>query len=133
MGPLLRLLLILVLSTGPLFESRGPTNKWVKERIHTDHLYDRLNRLIEMADGFVVAAGSLGTLTELYLTWTLLSVSARPPAPLVLLGPRWESILDAHRGGEAVSEDLYRFVQVTSDPDEAARLVLAGAPVTGSR
>jgi hypothetical protein len=70
----------------------------------------------------------------MYLTWTLLSVQGRSPAPLVLLGPRWPAILDAHRGEGAVPETLYQHVQVTLDPDEAARLALAGVvPMTGSR
>lgn len=115
--------------TVELFESRSPTNRWVKERVHTSHLYDRLQHLIEHSDGFVVTPGSLGTLTELYLTWTLLSVSARPPAPLVLLGPRWPAVLEAHRGEGAVPEALYRHVQLTADPGEAAKLVLAGVAV----
>jgi predicted Rossmann-fold nucleotide-binding protein len=81
-----------------------------------------------------VAPGSIGTLTELYLTWTLISVQGRAPAPLVLLGPRWQAILDAHRGEGAVPEGLYQHVQVTRDPLEAARLALtAVAPTAGSR
>lgn len=109
------------------FERRGPANRWVKERVHTPHLYARLQQLVERAEGFVVAPGSLGTLTELFLTWTLLSIAARPLAPLVLLGAEWHGILDAHRGAAAVPEALFRYVQVTADPVEAARMACGGA------
>ena len=115
------------------FEARSPVNSWVKERIHTAHLYERLSHLVDHSDGFVVAPGSLGTLTELYITWTLLSVSARAPAALVLLGPRWPDILASHRGDGAVPDALYAFVQTTQDPEEAARLVLAGVTLPGTR
>src|SRR5947208_6069956 len=67
--------------TVELFEKRGPANRWVKERVHTADLFDRLRQIVERADGFVALPGSLGTLTEVFLTWTLLAVSGRPPAP----------------------------------------------------
>jgi len=119
--------------TVELFEGRGPVNRWVNERVHTPDLYARLSHIVSRADGFVVAPGSIGTLTELYLTWTLVSVNGRPRAPIVLLGARWPSLLEAHRGGEAVPERLYAFVECTADPAEAARRVLAAAPAPGAR
>jgi hypothetical protein len=114
--------------TVELFEPRGPVNRWVAERVHTPDLYERLRVIVGRADGFITAPGSLGTLTELFLTWTLLSVNARPPAPLVLLGDHWHDYLDAHRGPHLVPPHLFEHVQVASTPAEAARLVLAGVP-----
>jgi uncharacterized protein (TIGR00730 family) len=111
--------------TVELFERRGPVNAWVSDRVHTPDLYERLKHIVGRADGFVVAPGSIGTLTELYLTWTLVSVSARPPAPIVLLGGHWRSLLDAHRGEAAVPEALYRYVSLADGPMDAARRVLA--------
>src|SRR5438046_3127342 len=49
--------------TVELFEGRGGVNRWVKERVHTDQLYSRLEHMIERATGFVVLPGSIGTLT----------------------------------------------------------------------
>jgi hypothetical protein len=111
--------------TVELFEGRGPVNAWVSERVHTPDLYARLQHIVARADGFVVTPGSIGTLTELYLTWTLVSVQARPHAPIVLLGERWPAVLEAHRGGEAVPERLYDFVEHALDPLDAARRVMA--------
>lgn len=119
--------------TVELFEKRGPVNRWVNERVHTPDLYARLQHIVARADGFVVAPGSIGTLTELYLTWTLVSVAGRAPAPIVLLGERWPALLDAHRGGEAVPEHLYGFVECAIDPVEAARRVLAAVGAPGPR
>ena len=111
--------------TVELFEARGPANRWVRERVHTPDLFERLRYLLQHADGFIVAPGSIGTLTELFLTWTLLSTSGRPPAPLVLLGDHWASYLHAHRHPDLVRPHLFEHVQVTTAPAEAARLALA--------
>ncbi len=114
--------------TVELFEHRSPVNRWVHERVHTDQLYQRLEYLVEKATGFIVLPGSIGTLNELFLTWTLVSVSGRPPAPIVLLGAHWERFLESLHDPDLVRPELFRFVQYAATPAEAARLVLATAP-----
>jgi len=114
--------------TVELFEKRGPVNRWVTEHIHTPDLYERLRVIVSRADGFVTAPGSIGTLTELFLTWTLLSANGRPAAPLVLMGDHWHDYLDAHRQPDLVLPHLFEHLQVASTPAEAARLALAGVP-----
>jgi uncharacterized protein (TIGR00725 family) len=125
--------------TVDLFEKRGPANRWVKERVHTPTLYDRLAHLVERADGFIAVPGSLGTLTEVFLAWTLLSVQGRPHAPLVLLGDHWSDFLAALRHPDMVLPGLFQYVQVETLPRNAARAALserrapsaAGAQVAG--
>jgi uncharacterized protein (TIGR00730 family) len=112
--------------TVELFEQRGPVNPWVEERVHTPDLFERLRVIVNRADGFVTVPGSIGTLTELFLTWTLLSVRGRPAAPLVLLGERWPAYLDAHHHPELVPDHLFEHLQCAATPAEAARLVLGG-------
>jgi uncharacterized protein (TIGR00730 family) len=122
--------------TVELFEPRGPVNRWVRERVHTDHIYSRLEHLVERATGFIVLPGSIGTLNELFLTWTLVSVSGRPAAPIVLLGAHWERFLESLHDPDLVRPALFRFVEHTADPTDAARRAIAparAAAAAGSR
>ncbi len=112
--------------TVEMFEKRGPANEWVHERVHTSDIYERLRHLVTHADAFVAVNGSVGTLTELFLTWMLLSVSARPRAPFVLMGPHWRAWLEAHRSPELVPERLFELVEVADTPEDAVRAVVAG-------
>lgn len=112
--------------TVELFEPRGPANRWVKERVHTPDLFERLREILRRADGFVAVPGSIGTLTEVFLTWTLLSVGGRPPGPLVLLGAPWERWIEAHQRPDLVPGHLFRHVEVAMAPADAARRVLLG-------
>jgi uncharacterized protein (TIGR00730 family) len=112
--------------TVDLFEARGGANRWVRERVHTATLYDRLQYLVDRANGFVVLPGSIGTLTELFLAWTLLSVEGRAAAPLVLLGDHWRAFLASVDQPDMVRPHLFRFVEVADDAADAARRVLAG-------
>lgn len=113
--------------TVELFEKRGPVNRWVKERVHTPDLFERLRHIVDRADGFVTVPGSVGTLTELYLTWTLLSTGGRPGAPLVVLGDPWPGLLEANRHPGLVPPHLFEFLRLAESPDEAARLALSGS------
>lgn len=112
--------------TVDLFESRGGANPWVAERVHTPTLYARLQHLLETANAFVAVSGSIGTLNEVFLTWTMLSVSARPAAPLVLMGPHWHDWVAAHRAPGLVPEHLFRFIEVAETPAAAALAVERG-------
>jgi len=111
--------------TVDLYAGRGPGNRWLAERWHAPDLFDRLRRLVMEADGFIAVTGSLGTLAEVYLTWTLLSVGGRPRAPLVLLGQGWRECIAKHSGSGFVRDDLLAYLTFPATPEEAARLVLA--------
>ncbi len=113
--------------TVELFEKRGPVNAFVKERVHTPDLYERLRHLLDRANGFVVLPGSIGTLTELFLTWTLVSVGGRRREPIVLLGEHWTGFVQALRHPDMVVPHLFEFVEVTTDPADAVRRVLSGS------
>jgi hypothetical protein len=109
--------------TVDLFESRGPVNPWVRERVHTPDLYERLRHLAREADAYVAVTGSIGTLTELFLCWTLVAAGVRPGVPLVLMGPHWHAWLAAQRAPGFVPAHLFRFVEVAETPQQAAQRV----------
>ena len=110
-----------------LFEARGPVNRWVHERVHTDRLTARLEHLVERATGYVVLPGSVGTLTELFLVWTLVSVRGHAHAPVVLLGEHWPAFLNALREPDLVVPRLFEFVECAANPADAARRAIVGA------
>lgn len=118
--------------TVELFEARGPVNPWVRERVHTGDLYQRLRYLVERPAAFVVLPGSIGTLTELFLVWTLVSVRGRERAPIVLLGETWPGLLEALRHPEAVPRALFEHIEHASDPADAVRRALAATGRDGA-
>ena len=120
--------------TVDLFERRGPVNPWVSERLHTADLFERLRVLTHSPDAYIAVAGSIGTLTELFLIWTMVAVEGREPAPIVLMGPHWHDWLAVHRAPEFVPEHLHGFVEVADTPSDAAERVARGIErIRGSR
>ncbi len=96
------------------FTDRSP-NRWLTDEVPSPDLWTRLRTLTEGPDAYVVAAGNLGTLTELFLTWNLAMLHEIPPRPIVLLGEHWHPFVahlresglvpDAHLAMLAVAED----------------------------
>jgi uncharacterized protein (TIGR00730 family) len=113
--------------TVDLFEGRAPVNRWVKERVHTSDLFERLRHVIGRADAFIAVSGSVGTIAEILLTWNLLMAKGHPPAPLVLLGAPWKGWLEAHREPGLVLPELFAYVQLADTPAQAVQLALEGA------
>ena len=83
---------------------------------------------MERAAGFVVLPGSIGTLTELFLSWTLVSAQGRAHAPIVLLGDHWAEFLAALHDPDMVLPSLFAFVERAESPADAARRSLSGVP-----
>lgn len=110
------------------YARRGGPNRWVTERVRTRDLFERLGVLVGKADAFVAVGASLGTLTEMFLAWTLLATGERESAPLVLLGSEWPALIEAHRRAGSIDARLFNWLQVTQSPREAARRALADSP-----
>jgi len=69
-------------------------NRWLTTVIPMPTLVERLQKLLELGDGFVVLRGGTGTLVELALTWEFLTKHLMPPKPVVCLGPFWTPLVD---------------------------------------
>ncbi len=72
-----------------------PCNKWLTGEVKAPSLLERLETIIERADGFVAVRGGIGTLSEVTLVWSLLQTRSLNGRPLVLLGAEWRSLVAA--------------------------------------
>ncbi|UCC61598.1 MAG: LOG family protein [Anaerolineae bacterium] len=116
--------------TSAAFSRRGiQANAWIDREEKAPDLFSRLRRLTQ-ADGFLALKGSVGTLTEVSLTWTLLQIRAISPAPLVLLGTHWRRVLDAFAADSYVRPQDLALIQVANTQEEAVALLKGGIKTT---
>jgi uncharacterized protein (TIGR00730 family) len=80
--------------TCAIFDPR-PGNAWLAEEIKASSLLERLETIVERADGFVAVRGGIGTLAEVTLVWSLLQTRSLNGKPLVLLGAAWRPLVAA--------------------------------------
>jgi hypothetical protein len=76
--------------------SKGPwpkANPWIVREVACQGLPERIIKLLEAGDAYVVLAGGTGTLAEIGLMLELLNKGFLPPRPVVFLGPFWSPLL----------------------------------------
>lgn len=105
-----------------VFDPR-PANRWVKEETRYPSFSERLRHLTEMACGFVILRGGIGTLTELFFTWGLMQTGAlRPARPIVILGQPWRRLFTVLREDEfLIRDDYYNLIHWAESPAEVVR------------
>ena len=54
---------------------------------------ERLDTFVELSNAFVVTAGGIGTILELFYTWQLAQVKQIDDKPLILMGEMWLDLL----------------------------------------
>ena len=71
----------------------GPDgNKYLTKEIKCSSLFERINKLIETGDGFVILQGGTGTLLELAAVWELSNKGIMDNKPIACHSSMWEEI-----------------------------------------
>jgi uncharacterized protein (TIGR00725 family) len=103
---------------------RHEPNRFLTDKVATDHFYDRLQNLITRSVGFIALRGGMGTVTEVSLVWNKLMTRVLAPRPLVLLGDCWPPIVEAWEKYLEVTEKETSLLSFASTPQQAADIVI---------
>ena len=97
--------------------SRSKPNAWVREAEPVDSWRGRLERLIELGDGYVILDGGIGTLNEFFMVWEMANkkIHQKPIAVIGGLPGRMAALMRS----EPLVEDAGRPF-CASSPQEAA-------------
>lgn len=103
---------------------KGEPNRFLTDKVATDHFYDRLQHLIQRSVGFVALRGGMGTVTEISLVWNKLQTRVIENRPLVLLGDCWREVVNCWQENLVVSESDVKFLDFAHDAEEASRIII---------
>ncbi|MGB2869027.1 MAG: LOG family protein [Bacteroidota bacterium] len=104
---------------------RKGANKWIDQEIRKRDLVERLLKLVELGDGYVVLKGGTGTLLELACVWEFVNKGILRVKPIVVVGSFWKDVI-ATLSGEALWEglgDCTKFIQQVETPEECANIL----------
>jgi uncharacterized protein (TIGR00730 family) len=104
---------------------KAEPNRYLSEKIPSEHFYERLQRLITQSVGYIALRGGMGTVTELSLVWNKLQTRVLEPRPLVLLGECWPPIVKEWQRQLVVSDDDVKFLDFAKTPEEAVKTIAA--------
>lgn len=110
--------------TNALFDPK-PANRFITEERKAPDFFERLRRLLTLGDAYICLRGSVGTLTEFSLAWTLLQTGAVSPRPFICVGPAWPQVLEAYRDNLPLRAKDFRLVTCVSSVEQAAHIIAA--------
>lgn len=98
---------------------RGKANPYVTEEIPTDALEQRLAKLVELGDGYVVLPGGTGTLLELATIWEHKNKGFETAGkPILVFRPFWEPVITAMQEADSRSSGC---IAVVDSPDQVVQ------------
>lgn len=103
---------------------KGEPNRYLTDKVASDHFYDRLQNLITRSVGFVALRGGMGTVTEISLVWNKLQTRVLDKRPLVLLGDCWKEVVKVWQDNLAVSDADVSLLDFAANAEEAARIII---------
>lgn len=98
-------------------------NRYLTEKIPSEHFYERLQRLIVQSVGYIALRGGMGTVTEISLVWNKMQTRVLEPRPLVLLGDCWPPVVREWQRSLAVTDDDVKILDFASTPEEAVSII----------
>lgn len=70
-------------------------SKFLTKEIKCDTLFERIQKLIDLGDGYIVLRGGTGTLVELSIAWELINKKLSQHKPIACHGGMWEKIVNS--------------------------------------
>jgi uncharacterized protein (TIGR00725 family) len=102
---------------------KAEPNRFLTDKVATEHFYERLQKLITRSVGFVALKGGMGTVTELSLVWNKLQTRVIESRPLVLLGDCWPPVIEAFQKNLVVSPSDVSLLDFASSAEEAVEII----------
>lgn len=99
-------------------------NRYLTDKVATDHFYDRLQNLITRSVGFVALRGGMGTVTEVSLVWNKLQTGVIGKRPLVLVGECWTPVVEAWKTNLDVSDSDLKYLDFAASAEDAAEIII---------
>lgn len=103
---------------------KSEPNRYLTDKVASNHFYDRLQNLITRSVGFVALRGGMGTVTEISLVWNKLQTGVLEKRPLVLLGDCWREVVSAWQHNLVVSDEDVKLLDFAETAADATAIIL---------
>lgn len=107
---------------------KSEPNRFLTDKVATNHFYERLQNLIDRSVGFIAFRGGMGTVAEVSLVWNKLQTRVINSRPLVLLGDCWKPVVKTWQECLVVNEADVSLLNFADNAEEACQIILAKSP-----
>ncbi len=106
----------------PGYEGKYVGNVTDQEIVTTNYI-DRMFKLMEYGDAFIIFKGGSGTMSEFGTAWVLAKLYYGHHKPFILYGEHWIPIIDAIRDNMNIDAKEYSVFEICRTKDEVLRTV----------
>lgn len=102
-------------------------NDFVNVQVHTRSPFERLERLVEIGDAYIVLKGGTGTLVEFAIVWELVNKEIMSQKPIILVGDYWKPVVELMNRTlvDEGHESRTQYVRIVANASEAAEMLVA--------
>ena len=87
----------------------------------TKNIADRTNKLVEIADAYIIFKGGTGTLSEVGMVWELAKFEYGHHEPLIFVGKEWDRVVKTIEREMNFEDKEKRVVMTVETPEEVIR------------
>lgn len=99
-------------------------NEFIDENIQAENLMERILKLINIADSYIIFKGGTGTLLEISATLELMNKKAMPEKKMIFYTDFWKSMIEILRQDSEILNNLIdRNVIFINEPKEINKLL----------
>jgi hypothetical protein len=110
---------------------KGKANQFVTDQIVAQNLDDRLKKLIDLGDAYIILPGGTGTLLELAMVWELKNKNIlNNNKPILLLNSFYDPLIDLMASQDP---DAANCITKFTDPDQAINFLTNQLTSTGNK
>ncbi len=108
-------------------------NEFIDEEVRTKGIFERIDTMMKISDGFIALQGGTGTLLELAAILEHINKGMMPPKPIIAIGRFWKGVANNLSDENILSEKAKAKLNVTrcselitftKDVEEAAKEIL---------
>ncbi len=106
----------------PGFEGRYVANQADRE-IKTGNYIERMFKLLEQADCFIIFKGGTGTISELGTTWVLARLYYPHHKPFILYGKFWKPIIEVLKAEMKIREEGFKVFKIVENKEGVLKAI----------
>lgn len=108
--------------SAPGFEGKYIGNVTDKEVVTTNYI-ERMFKLMEYGDSFIIFRGGSGTMSEFGTAWVLAKLYYGHHRPFILFGENWIPIIDAIKENMNIDAKEYSVFEICRNTEEVLRTI----------
>ena len=108
--------------SAPGFEGKYVGNVTDKEVVTTNYI-ERMFKLMEYSDAFIIFKGGSGTMSEFGTAWVLAKLYYGHHKPFILYGDFWIPIIDAIKTNMNIDSKEYSVFEICKNKDEVLQTI----------